>query len=172
MKQELDVLIEQLDEMLGEPVIDAEDALEVAIVAGLAARLAPRGGVGGLADAERWRAGDGRELLAETWEQVDLAPLLETLDVVTGGGATDEEVEEALFDVDDLVAAAIWCGRPDVVRAGARRTAAIVREIPDVFAPIADLAKEIARLPAIAEHLDLYDYWLAVSDAGVYADKS
>ena len=165
MKQELDVLLEQLDELLDEPVVDAEDALEVAIVAGLAARL---GGGPSLQEAEAWRDGDGRELLAETWEQVDMDALLEALDEVSGGGATDEEVEEALFDVDDLVAAAIWCGQRKVVRAGAAKAASIVRQIPDVFAPLADLGKPIARLPSVAEDLDLYDYWLAVTDAEAY----
>ncbi|MCA9490517.1 MAG: hypothetical protein KC621_11360 [Myxococcales bacterium] len=166
MKQELDVLLEQLDELLGEPVVDAEDALEIAIVAGLAARL---GGGASMKDAEAWRDGDGAELLADLWEQVDTDALIEALDEVSTGGATDEEVEEALFDVDDLVAAAIWCGQRKAVRAGAARAAAIVRQIPDVFAPLADLAKPIAKLPSVAEDLDLYDYWLAVTDAAQYA---
>jgi hypothetical protein len=38
-RSELDVLIEQLEELLGEGIVDAEDALEVAAVAGLAQRL-------------------------------------------------------------------------------------------------------------------------------------
>lgn len=163
MKQELDVLVEQLDELLGEPILDPDDALEVAIVAGLAARLSASPEV--MRDAVVWRDGPGKELLGETWDQVDLEPLLEALDACTGGDMTDEQVEEALFDVDDVVAAAIWCGRPGAIKAAARRAAAIIREIPDPFAPIADLAVELARLPAVAEHLDLYDYWLAVADA-------
>ena len=163
MKIELDVLLEQLDEVLGEPIVDPDDALEVAILAGLAARLgAPPDA---LAAAVAWRDGDGRELVAETFDQVDLEPLLEELDACTGGGMTDEEVEEALFDVDDVVAAAIWCNRTAAVRAGARKAAEIVRQIPDPFAPLADLAVQMAKLRAVAEHLDLYDYWLAVADA-------
>src|SRR5687768_5776770 len=163
MKQELDVLVEQLDEVLGEPILDPDDALEVAILAGLADRYgAPPDA---LAAAVAWRDGDGRELVAETFDQIDLDPLLEELDACTGGGMTDEEVEEALFDVDDIVAAAIWCGRAAAVREGARRAAEIVRQIPDPFAPLADLAVTMARLRAVAEHLDLYDYWLAVADA-------
>lgn len=168
MKQELDVLVEQLDELLSEPIVDEDDALELAIVAGLAARLGATPEQ--LADAVAWRDGPGRELVAETWEAVDAGPLLEALDACTGGGMSDEEVEEALFDVDDLIAAAIWCGRTAAVRAAAREAATIVRTVPDVFAPMADLAGQLARLPTVAEHLGLYDYWLAVADAGALAD--
>jgi hypothetical protein len=165
MKPELDVLVEQLDELLGEGVVDTEDALELAIVAGLAARL---GAGPALADADAWRVGPGAELVAELWDEVDADALVEAIDEVSGGSATDEEVEEALFDFDDLVAAALWCRKPEVVRAAARKVEALIRQVPDPFAPVADLAGPIARLPAVAEHLDLYGYWLAVSDAGVH----
>lgn len=163
MKQELDVLVEQLDELMGDPILDADDALEVAIVAGLAARLGADADA--LRDATAWRDTAGKELLAETWSLVDLEPLLEALEACTGGGLTDEEVEEALYDVDDVIAAAIWCGKPTAVRAAALRAAAIIREIPDPFAPLADLAVQLAKLPTVALNLDLYDYWLAVADA-------
>jgi hypothetical protein len=163
MQRELDVLVEQLDELLAEPIVDADDALEVATVAGLAARLGATAEQ--LADVNAWRDGLGQELLRETWEEVDATPILEELDAVTGGGATDEQVEEALFDLDDLVAAAVWCGRRDAVRTAAREGAKIVRGIPDVFVPLADLATELAKLPTVARDLDLYDYWLAIADA-------
>jgi hypothetical protein len=143
MKQELDVLVEQLDELLGEGVVDTEDALELAIVAGLAARL---GAGPALADAEAWRDGPGAELVAELWDEVDPDALVEAIDEVSGGGASDEEVEEALFDFDDLVAAALWCRKAAVVRAAARKVEGLVRQVPDPFAPIADLAAPIARL--------------------------
>ncbi|MEQ1506001.1 MAG: hypothetical protein ABMB14_27465 [Myxococcota bacterium] len=165
MKQELDVLVEQLDELLAEPIVDADDALEVAIVAGLAARLG--GSPDALRDAVVWRDGLGRELLAETWAQVDLEPLLEELDACAGGGMTDEQIEEALFDVDDVIAAAIWCDAEAAVRDAARRASAIVRLVPDPFASLSDLAVQLARMPSIAMHLDLYDYWLAVADTAI-----
>lgn len=163
MKQELDVLLEQLDELLADPILDADDALEVAIVAGLAARLsaAPER----MKDAVEWRDGAGKELLDETWDQVDLEPLLEALDACTGGDMTDEQVEEALYDVDDVIAAAIWCRRHSVVKSAARRASAIIREIPDPFAPLAADAVGLLPLPEVAADLDLYDYWLAVADA-------
>jgi hypothetical protein len=163
MDRELDVLIEQLDELMGAPIVDPDDALELAIVAGLAARLSAPADA--LAAACAWRDGDGKDLLEETWRQIDAEPLLEELDAVSTGGATDEQVEEAVYDIDDLVAAAVWCGRPGAIRAAARRAAAIVREIPDPFAPLAAEAAQLARLRAVADHLDLYDYWLAIADA-------
>lgn len=163
MQQELDVLIEQLDELVSSPIVDPDDALELAIVAGLAARLSAPPDA--LAAAVAWRDGAGRELLAETWRQVDPEPLLEELDGLAGVGATDEQVEEAVYDFDDLVAAAIWCGRSAQIRAAARRAAEIVREVPDPFASLAVEAAQHARLATVAEHLELYDYWLAIADA-------
>jgi hypothetical protein len=163
MQRELDVLVEQLDELLGEPIVDEDDALEIATVAGLAHRLGASKEQ--LAGAIAWRDGAGVDLVRETWDAVDAAPILEELDGITGGGATDEQVEEALFDLDDLVAAAVWCGRRDAVRAAAREASKIVRGIPDVFVPLADLAVELAKLPTVARDIDLYDYWLAIADA-------
>ncbi len=164
MQDELQVLLEQLDELLGEPIVDADDALEVATVAGLAARLGASPEA--LADSEAWRTGSGEDLLDEMWEQVDLEPLLEAVDACTGGDMDEETVEEALYDVDDVIAAAVWCGRVDLVRPAARELSKIVRTVPDVFASVAPIAGKIAALPAVAEHIGLYDYWLAVADAG------
>lgn len=187
---ELSQLVEQLDDILDRPIVDPDDALEVAIVAGLAHRLGAPSDT--MAQAIAWRDGVGRELLEETWTEVDLAPLLETLDeVITSGGSpaprpppsespedeeeSDEEegdpLENALFDIDDIIAAAIWCGRGRLVRKAARELAETIRQMPDSFVSLSPFASDLAKLPTIAEHLDLYDYWLAISDARALAGE-
>ncbi len=110
-RSELEVLLEQLDELLTEGAVDAEDALEIAVVAGLAHRLgAP---AAALVDAEAWRAAAGRDLLAEVWEELDVdALLVEAIDAAATNELPEEEVEEALYDVDEVIAAAVWAGRP------------------------------------------------------------
>lgn len=164
MKNELEVLVEQLDELLGAPITDTEDALEVATVAGLAARLGASPEV--LAAAVAWRDDAGRELIDVLWQEVDTEDLLDGLEDVSSGGATnDEQVEEAVYDFDDLIAAAVWCGKIATVKAAARRASDIIRLVPDPFASLADVGSELARLPSIAEHVDLYDYWLAIADS-------
>ncbi len=163
MSQELDVLLLQLDELLGEPIVAVDDALEVAICAGLAHRLgAPEAQ---LVTAVAWRDSDGAELLAEMWTQVDLAPLVEEVDACTGGGLTAEQIEEAVFEIDDVIAAALWCGQREAVRESCRQLSAVVRSVPDVFADLADFAAQLAKLPTVAEDLGLYDYWLTIADA-------
>lgn len=168
-KTEVEVLVEQLEELLAGALVDAEDAYELAVVAGGAARL----GADPLAlkEAGTWREGAGQLLLAELWQQVDAAPLLEALEGVSEGGATDEEVEEALFDLDDLVAAGIWCGRREAVKATARSAEAIVRALPDVFVDLADVAHDLLRRREVAEELAFYGYWLAVSEAARDRDE-
>ena len=161
-KEELEVLTEQIDELLGNPVVDEDDALEICIVAGLAARLGAARSV--LADAEAWRDGPGADLVVSMWEQVDLEPLVEDVDACTGGGRSDDEIEEAVFEVDDLIAAAIWCNQRDAVRPWARQLTEIVKQIPDVFTPLASFAKTFAAKPAVAADLDLYEYWLVLAD--------
>lgn len=178
---ELSKLIELMDEILDKPLIYPDDALELAIVAGLAHRLGAPDDV--MRQAVVWREEIGRDLIDEMWEQVDLDPLLETLDDAISASsleepprtraASEEEEEEeegdplenALFDIDDIIAAAIWCGRPKLVKAAARAIADSVRQVPDAFVPLSPFAVQLARLPTVAEHIDLYDYWLAIADA-------
>lgn len=167
---ELEVLVQQLDEVFGEPIVDLEDALEAAEVAGLAARAgAPEQA---LADAVAWRDGVGQELLVEVFDSLEdiVADYLEALDGVLEGDADPEAVEDAVSDVDDLLAAAIWAGRRAAVRDLARRAAKTVRDVPEPFAALAPLARDMARSPAVARDLDLYDIWLAIADAGQWTD--
>lgn len=163
MNQELQELVDQLDEVMSGSITDIEDALELAIVAGLAARLQASSEV--MAAPNAWRDGFGRDLLDELWSQVDTEELLDALEAVSGGGMDEEAVEEAVFDFDDLVAAAVWSGRISAVKVASRRASEIIRLVPDPFASLADVGSEIARLPTVAEHLDIYDYWLAIADS-------
>jgi hypothetical protein len=165
---ELEVLVEQLDELLAEGATHPDEALEIATVAGLAARLGAPAEV--LAGAEAWRDGPGEALLQEAFEDLDADPYVEALDDVTSGSAEDEEVDEALSDFDDLVAAAAWAGRPEAVRKAARRVAQIVRTVPEPFAFLAPDARTMSRTRTVAEDPDLYDYWLAIADAAAWAE--
>jgi len=164
---ELEVLLEQLDELLAEGAPDPDSALEIATVAGLAERLGASPDA--LRNATAWRTGPGGPLLEEAFAEVDVDELVETIDDVSGG-AENEEVDEAVSDFDDLVAAAVWAGMPEQVRGAARRVATIVRELPDPFAFLAYDGKTMARTRVVAEDPDLYDYWLAIADAEEWAD--
>jgi hypothetical protein len=160
-RSELEVLLEQLEELLGEGVTTGDDALEVAAVAGLAARLDadPQA----LADARRWLAEGGREMVRDALDDVDLDELVEALDNLEG--ADDHDVEEALSDLDDVVAAAVWAGLADRVRDAGRRTGALIRQVPDPFAFMADTGRQVARSRVLAEDLETHDYWFAIAEA-------
>jgi len=161
-KSEVEVLVEQLDELLGGPIVDAEDAYEIAVCAGGATRLGADPEA--LKEARTWRDGPGQLLLKELWEQVDAEPLLEALEAVSEGGASDEEVEEALFDLDDLIVAAIWCRQREAVAKTAAKAERIVRDLPDLFEDVADVAKDLLRRREVGEDLELYGFWLAVAE--------
>lgn len=163
-RSELDVLIEQLDELLGEPVVSSDEALEVATVAGLAQRLGAPDDA--LADARRWLADGGRDLVEEGLEEVDWDELVEALDNLEA--ADEHDVEEALSDFDDAVAAAAFVGRLDLVRQPARRVAGIVRLVPDPFAFLSPTGEQMMHSRLVAADLDLYDYWLAVAEAATW----
>ncbi len=160
---ELEVLVEQLDELLADGARDVSDALELATVAGLAARLGAAPDV--LAKAEAWRDGDGAELVEVLWDEIDLEALTGEIDGCLTGEAEDLQIEEALSDFDDVVAAATWCGKREVVLEAARDVAKTIRDAPGTFAGIIEAGTQMARLPAIGNDLGLYDYWFAVADA-------
>lgn len=163
-RTELEILVQQLDEMITEGADDWDDAIEIAAVAGQIARVDPRHP--SLADAVAWRDRVGAQMLAEAFAELDTDAVMEDLDGALG--AADEEVEDALYEVDDVISAAIWSGHRKAVRDLAKRAAATIRQVPDSFAPFADEASRLARLPAVAADLDLYDFWLAVADAGQF----
>lgn len=164
-RSELDVLIEQLDELLAEPVATPEDAIEVATVAGLAQRLGAPSDA--LADVRRWLVEGGRELVETGIEETDWQALVEHLDNLEG--ADEHEVEEAVSDFDDLVAAAAFVGMVEHVRQPARQVAALVRLVPDPFAFLSPTGEEMMRSVVVAQDLDLYDYWLAVAQASSWS---
>ena len=166
--KEVDVLLEQLDELLHEPIFDGEDALEVAIVAGLAERLgAPKYA---LVSSVEWREGEGKELLADGLQSVDFEQLVEEIDGLMGEDR--DVVEDTLSDFDDVVAAAMWCGQRALIEEVSRRVAKSIRELPDSFACISSLGTALAALPAVGANPDIYDYWFAVAESKQWAESS
>lgn len=163
MTAELDVLIEQLDELLGEGAFEADDALEIAAVAGMAARLDPDPEA--MKKAEEWRAGPGAELLTDAFDRLEIAEILSGLEAILRPDAEEEAVEEALFELDEVIAAAVWCGRSDAVSQLAAEADRLIRQIPEPFAQVADLGRAMARKPAVGLSYELYAFWMAVADA-------
>lgn len=159
--EELQVLEEQLEELLEEGAIDPEDALEIALVAGLAARAGCTGAL--MSEALAWKAGPGRDLLAEAWSLLDQETILGEFDAVTDGTAEDEAVEEALLDVDELIAGAVWCGKQKLVAPIARHVSDAVRIMPEVFAMLQPDAAALVRLESVGLEYTLYDFWFTIS---------
>ncbi len=161
---ELDVLIDQMDELLGEGIIDGSDALEFAMVAGLAARLGASPGA--MEAANAWRTGPGAPLLDEIWAEVDPSEFVESLTACLEGDFDEAKIEEALLDFDELVAAAIWCRQIPRVRAAAAEVSDVVRDVPEAFAALAEMGVGMARSREVAEWAEVYAFWFAVADAG------
>ena len=166
---ELAALSEQLDEVLQEPILDGEDAIEVAILAGLVERL---GGRGEAVDAARqWRDEDGADLLEEYWAEFDESDLVAGIEDVLVGDADEDDVEEAILDVDEHVCAALWSGHASAVRSMAEAVEQSIRTVPDPFACLSDVGAEFSRMPAVARDRELYAYWFAIADSAQWASN-
>ena len=165
---EMDVLLEQLDELLHEPILSGEDALEVAIVAGLAARLGAPDEA--LQDGVDWRDGDGKELLEEGFNAVDLEALVAEVDALVGEDET--VVEDTLSDFDDVVAASLWCARKDWVRSASEQVSRSIRQLPETFCGLAALGSSMSSLSPVGKEREIYDYWLAVAECAKWAEPS
>ncbi len=136
---ELDVLVAQLQELLAGGAEDGEDALELAEIAGLVARLDPTAFV--LEEAEVWRDEHGTELLDEGWEDFDAVELFDEIERCVARVPDADLLEEVLSDLDDAVCAAVWCGRPHVVAGVAAQLAELVRRNAAVFTTVAELGQ-------------------------------
>jgi hypothetical protein len=161
---EIATLSDQLDEILSTGVDDEEEALEVAALAGLLDRLGAD--PARTADAVAWRRGGGAQILSDALDALDLEAYVADLDDVAQRDATDDEVIDAVYAFDEVVAAATWSGRRSLVAAAAAEVERTVRMIPEPFACLAEEARTLARSREVAGNLDVYGYWLAIADAG------
>lgn len=169
MKDELQELLDQLDDLLSQGVTDGSDALEVAMVAGLAYRLGAKPSA--MAQVEAWRQNGGNELLDEIWNELEADEYIEELEGMYGRPTDPEALEEAFWDFDELIAAAIWSNKRSKVKVTARSLASMIREGPEFFAPLAKEARTYARLPTVAEEWGLYDYWFALAEVPLPAPE-
>ena len=161
---ELEVIVASIDELLGEDYLDEEEALEIAALAGLAQRLGAPPKV--FEDVQRWiQEQGGRALLDEAWQALDLDDVLDPIEDLLGDEPSDEAVEEAIWDFDDLVAAAVFDDQLARVRKAVNAVERLIRLSPETFACLAADARALARDPRIAANLDAWAYWLALADA-------
>ena len=158
---ELEVLESQLEEVLGEGATDPEDGLEIALVAGIAQRMGADPEL--LADAAAWRDGPGRGLLEEAFKLLDHENINGALDAVLDGESEEDAISDALYDIDELIAAAIWSGHTAAVQGIANTTQTSVEMCPELFEHMREEAEEWSSKAWVGEHYTLYGYWLAIS---------
>jgi len=164
VNEEIEVLESQLEELLEEGCVDPEDALEVALVAGVASRVGIDPEL--MAEAEAWRDGAGRELLGEAFSLLDVEEILAEFDAVLDGMSTDEVVEDAILDLDELIAAAIWGGHRGAVSEVSAHATQSVKMMPELFGHLVEEGARMANQPAVGADYDLYGYWIEIASQG------
>lgn len=139
MKNDLEMLVEQLDSALQEPQTP-EEAFEIALLAGLLARLGPEHPL--LSRAAEWRDGPGRSLLVLAWEDLELDAIEQPLLQVQEDDASDELLN-SLFDYDEVCAAAAWCGESPRLEQSLELVLRTLRASPEPWRPLAPLAAQL-----------------------------
>jgi hypothetical protein len=163
LERETALYVEQLDELLRLGTrMDLDEAVEVAGISGMLARLGATGGW--KLRAEAWRDGAGRHLLTEGLETLDGDEILDALDdALAGHGELD--LEDVLYDVDEVVLAAWWSKRTESVRPLIDEVVARVLEEPEPFAELSGYAAEILELPGMSQDDLAASVWVAVAEA-------
>ena len=162
---EREVLEQQLGELTRSLPTDHLDAVELATIAGLAARAGLRGR--GMDKAEQWRDGKGWSLITAVLDEDDFHELIDDLEEALKSEATDgDKVEELLFGFDDLVAGAAWAGRESKAEPAVVRLMSLVAECADDFDHSAELAAELWSLEAVQRNPALYRYLAEISRIG------
>ena len=97
---------------------------------------------------------------------IDLDILVEELELVVGSNAPAREVEDALFDVDEVLAAAVWAEQGAAVQTAGETITALVASAPDLFAEMAQEASELLQTQSVSSHAEIYAYWYAIAALG------
>jgi hypothetical protein len=162
---ELVVLVKQLDEIMAKSLPeDSDEALEFCNLAGMIARLDSSAPI--LKKAVAWREGEGAEFIEDGWSFFDTVELMDTLESATSGRLDGHELEELLFDIDEIVAGAIWCGEEDTVRAFTQQVVGEIRSSLEHFTVVSEQGVKMSKTTAVDSEQSLYEFWVAVAGAG------
>jgi len=161
--QELEVIVDQLEQFLIAGTVDTDDALEVATLAGLAERLGADASA--LQGANTWLHTMGEPLLAEALSELDLEPLTDALDACMGGDLLDEDIEEAFFDLDDLIAALLWMKQAPLATQLSAQMAETIEMAPECFEPLLAYLDGVRQSPLYPSSQEAFAHWDALDPA-------
>jgi hypothetical protein len=152
-----------LRQQLGEALEAGDDPVELSSLAGMLVRLGDGDTI--LKRAESWRDAS-LDIVDVAFDAVDFDELVEDISEAVGRNAADDEVEEALFDFDEMAIAAWWVGQADRFEAAGQKLVETVRGAPDNFKPLAKYALYMSDKSKGMGGSDHFSYWSTIAKTG------
>ena len=149
-----------LRQQLGEALEAGDDPVELSSLAGMLVRL-------GDDDATVKRAINWRDASLDTvdvaFDGVDFDELVEDIAEAVGRNAAEDEVEEALFDFDEMAIAAWWVGQADRFEAAGQKLVETIQGASDNFKPLAKYALYMSDKSNDMGGSDHFSYWSMIA---------
>lgn len=151
------VLRGQLAKMLGKGAEYSDEAIEIASLAGLLARIGKASDL--IKRAQIWREGAGKRLLTEGLDQLGGDVLFDEFASICAEDPSETGVEDALFEFDELLVAIWWSGREEVASALDLQMIEFITSAPALFQPFAEYAKELTARFRPDDDLGCFEFW-------------
>ena len=152
-----------LRQQLGEALEAGDDPVELSSLVGMLVRL-------GDDDATIKRAVKWKEVSLDAvdvaFDGVDFDEFVEDIAEAVGRNAADDEVEEALFDFDEMAIAAWWVGQADRFEAAGQKLVETVQGAPSNFKSLARYAIYMSDKSNDMGGMDHFAYWRAIAETG------
>ena len=154
------VLRGQLAKMLGKGAEYSDEAVEIASLAGLLARLGKAADL--VKRAQIWSEGAGKRLLAEGLDQLSADVLFDEFVSACAEDPSEAGVEDALFEFDELLVAIWWTGRAETAAALDLQMMAFITSAPALFQPFAEYAQELTLKFEHGKDRGCFELWGAI----------
>lgn len=154
--------IEILRQQLTDAIAAGDDAVELSSLAGMLMRLGDTGPV--LTTAVQWRDG-ALDTIDLAFDDVDFGELVEDITEAVGRNAADEEIEEALFDFDEIAVGAWWAGQADRFDSAGQILVDTITSAVDIFKPMSRYAEDMADKSTLMGATTEFSYWVAIANS-------
>ena len=154
------VLRGQLAKMLGKGAEYSDEAVEIASLAGLLARLGKASDL--VKRARIWRDGAGKRLLAEGLDQLSADVLFDEFASACAEDPSEAGVEDALFEFDELLVAIWWTGREETAGALDLQMIAFIASALALFQPFSEYARELISKLEPGNDVGCSEFWGAI----------